>query len=295
MATLEESYALCRRIARSRARNFYYSFALLPRTQHDAMCAVYAVMRRADDIADGGDGRPSRGRQLEAWREALAASLAGRGTDDPILPAFVDTVRRCAIPHQYFFDLLEGMRCDLGEPVYQTFEELYRYCYQAASVVGMTTVHVLGFESPRALQLAEQCGIAFQLTNILRDVAEDAALGRVYFPEDELRQFGLERDELLRRSIQASDARFQRFMEFQWRRAKAYYAESAGLLAMVRPRSRPALWAMVAIYHGLLMRIRQADYNVLERRIRLAGWRKAWIAARALQLHLDGGIPPFPA
>lgn len=296
MPTLEQAYAFSRRIARSRARNFYYSFALLPKDRRNAICAVYAFMRRADDIADSGTAAaPARMRQLDALREELAAALAGNHCEDLVLLAVRDTVQRYEIPDRYLFELIEGMRSDLSAPLPRSFDELYRYCYQAAAVVGVTTVHILGFETKEAIPLAEKCGIAFQLTNILRDIAEDATLGRVYFPIQELEEFGLSRDDFLARSVRPSDERFQRFMDFQWRRAEAFYQESAALLPLISPASRASLWTMVAIYHGVLERIRRANYNVLERRVRLTIWNKLWIVTRALRFRITGGLPPFPA
>jgi phytoene synthase len=296
MPTVEESYAHCRNVARSQARNFFYSFVLLPRARRDAMCAIYAFMRRSDDIVDNeavpiGDRR----KQIDRWRRRLSEALRGDTKGDAVLTAFHDVVDRYAIPHGYFFELLDGMESDLSAREYETFDDLYPYCYRAASVVGMATVHVFGFGSDTALALAAACGVAFQLTNIMRDVSADAAMGRVYFPSAELEEFGLSRTELLDDSIRSTDERFQRFMEFQWRRAERFYRESADLLTMVDSASRPALWAMVSIYHGLLRRIRKARYNVFGQRVRLPVWRKLWIVGRAMHLRATGGIPPFPA
>ena len=204
MSEVDASFAHCRRIARARARNFYYAFTLLPRTESDAMCAVYAFMRRADDIADD-DTVPlaSRRKQLKDWRGELVAALNGDPCNEVLFPAFQKTVQRYGIPPQYFEDLIDGMESDLDAPRYESFEDLYQYCYRAASVVGMTTVHIFGFESDDALPLAEKCGIAFQLTNILRDIREDASLGRVYLPEIELAGFGLSSAEFLDCAIRA--------------------------------------------------------------------------------------------
>jgi phytoene synthase len=296
MLSVDESFEHCRRVARARAKNFYYSFLLLPRAQKDAMCAIYAFMRYSDDISD--DDAPSgesRQQTLDAWRAKLDDALAGRFGDDPILPAFATTIERYKIPDKYFSDLIDGMQSDLRPPVYRTFDELYRYCYQAASVVGLTTIHVFGFDAPAALKLAEKCGVAFQLTNIMRDISEDAGLGRVYLPEEDLERFGLTRREILDKTVTPADERFRRLMEFQWARAESYYQEAAPLLAMVKRGSRPALWAMVAIYHGILLRIRAVRYNVLDQRVHLSDWEKTWIVVRAFKLRLFGGALPFPA
>ena len=295
MLTSEASFAFCRRVAKSRARNFYYSFTLLPRAERDAMCAIYAFMRRSDDITDNAtEPIQVRRQQLFEWRDKLVDALEGRQRGDQVLPAFSETVRRYEIPQQYFFELLAGMESDLHEPLYGTFDDLYRYCYQAAAVVGMATIHVFGFESPRALPLAEKCGVAFQLTNIMRDVQEDACLGRVYFPESELRDFGMERRDLLEGTVGQSEERFQSFMEFQWSRAASYYEQAFPLVSMIKSRNRPALWAMVAIYRELLGRMRRSGFGVLDERIGLSAWSKLWIVAKAMRLRFSGGIQSFP-
>lgn len=296
MQTLEEAYRHCRRVARSRARNFYFSFLLLSRERRDAMCAVYAFMRHADDIADDTSSPVAdRRRELDGWKLKLRSALLGDPGGDPALAAVRDTVERYDIPHTYLLDLLQGMESDLAGPDHQTFEDLYGYCYRAASVVGMTTIHVFGFDSDAALPLAERCGVAFQLTNILRDVSADADMGRVYLPACDLERFGLRPADLLAGSVSHSDDRFQALMEFQWQRAHAFYRESGALLPMVSPCSRAALWAMMTIYFRLLGRIRQSRYDVLQRRIRLSLWSKLWIVARALKWRTTGGLPPFPA
>src|SRR6201993_4757368 len=193
MATLAESYSFCRCVARSRAKNFYYSFVLLPRDQRNAMCAMYAFMRYCDDLSD----EPGANRSaIEGWRRDMESALAGQPADNAIWPRFLDTVTRYKIPHEYFRDMIDGVASDLEPRVIRNFEELYAYCYRVASVVGLVTVHIFGFRSPEALPLAEKCGIAFQLTNILRDIKEDAALGRVYLPEDELVRFRLSEGDL---------------------------------------------------------------------------------------------------
>lgn len=297
MTTLEASFEHCRRVARQRARNFYYSFLLLPKEQRDAMCAIYAFMRYSDDISD--EPAPpvqTRRASLEQWRAALAGALQGRFADDPILPAFASTVEKYRIPPEYFFELIRGVESDLEPQCYRTFDELYQYCYRVASVVGLTITHVFGFDDPKALELAEKCGIGFQLTNILRDIPEDARMGRVYLPEEDLRSCGLSREELLRAGgARPENPGFPRLMEREWARANAYYEEAAPLLGLVRPSSRPALWAMIAIYYGILRRIRQLEYDVYRTRARLSTWEKSRIVLRAMRKRWLGGALPFPA
>ena len=181
MTPVERSYAYCRHVARTQARNFYYSFLLLSKPQRDAMCAVYAFMRYCDDLSDGpGTATPAT---MQRWREELDAALHGRYGANQCWPAFHDAVRRYKIPHRYFHEMIDGVSSDLQPRDIQTFDELYRYCYQVASVVGLTITHIFGFDSPGALPLAEKCGIAFQLTNIIRDVKEDQEKGRIYLAQ----------------------------------------------------------------------------------------------------------------
>ena len=272
MATLGESYTFCRAVARQRAKNFYYSFVLLPREQRNAMCAIYAFMRYCDDLSD----EPGASREpLERWRCALTDALGGKFDAYSAWPAFYDTVERYRIPHEYFFQMIEGVMADLEPRRIATFDELYRYCYQVASVVGLCTIHVFGFDSPEALPLAEKCGVAFQLTNILRDVCEDAARGRVYLPAEDLERFGVGAEGL----CEPSDA-LTRLMRFEADRARGYYRESEPLVGMVDKGSRPALRALIGIYSRLLERIAEGGFDVT-RRVSLPAAEKGWIVVRA--------------
>ena len=272
---LERSYAYCRSVARRRAKNFYYSFLLLPREKREAMCAIYAFMRYSDDLSD--DPGASQ-ESLDRWRAALDRALAGDCSGHPALPAFHDTVARYRIPAEYFHDLIDGVSSDLEPRRVETFEELYRYCYQVASVVGLTTVHVFEYNSPEALRLAEKCGVAFQLTNILRDLREDAGRGRVYLPAEDLRRFKVRAEDFRDGGISAE---FRELLQFEAARARAYYDESAPLVDMVQARCRPALWALIEIYSRLLRKIEQSGFDVLSRRVALSWWEKLGIVARA--------------
>jgi phytoene synthase len=257
-------------VARTRARNFYYAFVLLGAEQKDAMCAMYAFMRFCDDLSDESGANSAA---IEQWRAELTDALAGRFSRNAIWPAFHDSVQRYGIPHQYFYDMIEGVASDLQPRTIATFEELYGYCYNVASVVGMTTVHIFGFDAPDALKLAEKCGIAFQLTNILRDVREDAENGRRYIPAEDIRRFHAD--------LELYDERFLELMRFEARRARAYYEESAPLVSMVHKRSRASLWALIEIYRRLLERIERSNFQVLERRISLPAWQKMGIVVQA--------------
>jgi phytoene synthase len=275
MIGLEESQTHCRAVAKSRAKNFYYSFVLLPPGKKDAMCAMYAFMRYCDDLSDEPGATRSA---MDRWRDALTEALAGRPDASPVWPAFLDAVARYQIPHQYFYDMIEGVASDLEPRPIQTFDELYRYCYRVASVVGLTTIHIFGFDSPEAPLLAEKCGIAFQLTNILRDIREDAGLGRTYLPQEDLARFGVLTDDL--KGARRSDA-FDRLMEFEIARARGYYDDSAPLTAMIHADSRRAMRALIAIYRSLLDRIAESPADVLTSRVSLPTTEKVWIVLRA--------------
>jgi len=275
MISLEASQAHCRDVAKKRAKNFYYSFVLLSPEKKNAMCAMYAFMRYCDDLSD----EPGATRTaMDRWREALTEALAGRPDSSPVWPAFLDAVSRYQIPHEYFYDMIGGVASDLQSRSFHTFDELYRYCYRVASVVGLTIVHIFGFDSPDALALAEKCGIAFQLTNILRDIREDAGLGRVYLPSEDLARFGVSTEDL--KNARRSEA-FDRLMEFEIARARRYYEESAPLVGLVHRESRGSLRALIAIYSGLLGRIAESPSDVLRRRISLPATEKVWIVLRS--------------
>ena len=264
--SIENSYRYCRNIARKRAKNFYYSFLLLQKPQRDAMCAVYAFMRQCDDLSDDpvSSDKAKLQQSVRLWRLQLDRALQGDVIDDPIWPAFHDTVQRYAIPHRFFHEMIDGITSDIEPQQMQSFDDLYRYCYHVASVVGLTVIHIFGFQSVRALLLAEKCGVAFQLTNILRDVREDAAGGRIYLPAEDLRRFEVSSEQL---RVGREDDRFRALMRFEAGRARDLYADSEPLLQMIDPKSRRSLWALREIYLRLLGKIERADYNVLSRRI----------------------------
>ena len=198
-------------------------------------------------------------------------------------PAFRHTVRRFGIPHEYFHEMIDGVLGDLSPRRFETFPELYRYCYQVASVVGLTTIHIFGFDTRSALPLAEKCGVAFQLTNILRDVREDLERGRVYLPAEDLARFGVtEADLAAGGSVIRGSGGLRELMRFEAGRARAYYQESMPLLDLIHPRSRRSLWALIAIYSRLLGRIEAAGYDVFTRRVRLSALEKSLIIAQAL-------------
>jgi phytoene synthase len=273
---LPESYRHCREVARRRARNFYYAFRLLDAQRRDSLCSIYAFMRRCDDLSDEPGATQAA---LEAWRSEFRGSLDGRPGDDLLWPAFTDTVKRYRIPHEYFHEMIDGVSSDFSRRKVATFEELYRYCYQVASVAGLSLVHIFGYRGPEALVLAEKCGIAFQLTNIIRDIGEDAALGRVYLPAEDLTRFEVSVSDLQQRTVCPA---LRKLLAFEADRARGYYVESRPLLELISPETRHALWALIEIYSRLLERIRKRDYEVLAARVRLSSLEKTEILLRGL-------------
>jgi phytoene synthase len=272
--TLDRAYAACRVIARREAKNFYYAFIALPAPRRNAICAIYAFMRRADDLADDESlSRELRRRSLDTWLAEWRTVCQGSSTSDPVFLAVRDCTARFQIPLSLLDELVAGVTMDLdraatGAPdTYSTFADLYRYCYLVASVVGLVCIRIFGYSDPRAEKLAEETGIAFQLTNILRDVAEDAERNRVYLPLEDLAAHNVSLDSLLHRAPGAPPTASERaLLAAIARRAEEYYKSSQLLLPMIDRESRPALSVLVAIYHGLLKRIEGADYDVFSSR-----------------------------
>jgi len=285
--TLAQSRQYCRRLTRSAARNFYYGLKLLPEPKRSDMFALDAYMRLVDEIADGEDGRPPARRlqQLDDWTQHTRCALAGGNANGHIVwSAFADMARQRNIPGYIFEEVIAGQRQDLQSPHFENFQQLRQYCYRVAGVVGLASIHVWGFQGGQATEaLAVDRGIAFQLTNILRDIREDASRGRIYLPMDELGQAGLDCEQL--RSGKAGDG-FESFMSRQVDRAESYYRGSQALDELVSRDSRSTLVAMTQIYHALLDKIRSDPRRVLRQRISLSALSKlriAWHAARSRQ------------
>lgn len=274
---IHESYLFCRRITLKNARNFFYSLLLLPQPKRQALYMMYAFMRYSDDLVDAPHSG-NKAEELLAWRRSLEKALQGEEADCPIFPAFVETVNRYAIPVSYFFELLDGMQMDLEKSRYQTFEELYPYCYRVASVVGLVCVHIFGFRSPQALRCAESMGIAFQLTNILRDIREDCAGNRVYLPLEDLEKFHYS-EEKLKQNVM--DESFRQLVAFEVNRARRYYQEAEQLIPLIEPDCRKALSALLATYRSLLKKISREQRSLFEKRIRLSPWEKLGIIFQA--------------
>jgi phytoene synthase len=288
--TVEQAYLECREIAKREAKNFYYSFRVLPQHKSDAMCAVYAFMRRADDIADD-ESLPivERRRVMADWMADWLVVQAGGESDDAVFIAVRDTQRRFGISDELLGQLVQGTAMDLEvEPggavqTYATFEELYRYCYLVASVVGLVCIKIFGYSDVRAEKLAEETGIAFQLTNILRDVKEDVERGRVYLPLDLLGEFGVSLDRVKELGGGASLKVEERAMLASLgATAEGYYASAKKLLPLIDRDSRAALWVLVTIYHGLLKRIEAAKGDVFSRRVRVSTPAKLMILGQGM-------------
>jgi phytoene synthase len=285
---LDAAYEKCTAIARRRARNFYYAFLALPRQKRNAICAVYAFMRRADDISDEElYTREERRARLTAWLNSWHDAVAGEPTNDPVFVAVADTRQRFNIPLELLDHLVRGTAMDLESPIadaaandtapvrtynnydtYPTFEDLRQYCYYVASVVGLVSIRIFGYTDPRAEQLAEDTGVAFQLTNILRDVKEDLERGRIYLPLEDLDRYSVRVENLVAHRDGGQMTLNQReLLESLAKRAEDYYKSGYALLPLIDSDSRPALWVLITIYHDLLRRIGARNYDVFSKRV----------------------------
>jgi len=273
------SYVYCRKIARSAARNFYYGFLLLPAPKRDALCALYAFMRHVDDISDEPGVLEDKQRRLRELRAEMDRALSGDAVGNSFWPAFRHTITAYSIPPRYLHDLISGAEMDLTISSYETFDALREYCYRVAGAVGLCCAHVFGFTDPHAPELAERLGIAFQLTNILRDLPKDYAMGRVYLPREDFVKLGCDPRQIGEKQISAELASLVRF---EAERAWQFYREGWKLLALVSDDSRAALWALARIYSGILEKIEARNYSVLAPPpARLSTAEKIWILVRA--------------
>jgi phytoene synthase len=300
--SIEEAYAVCRRIARREAKNFYYAFVALPEAKRNAICAVYGFMRHADDLSDDETKtREERRANLDRWLDGWHQAAQGGATEDPVFIALRDSQSRFHITTALLDQLVHGTAMDLhlahddqralhSEAVhplrldtYATFEDLYRYCYYVASVVGLVCIRIFGYSDPRAERLAEETGIAFQLTNILRDVKEDAERDRIYLPLEDLERFGVSISELQQLKNGRHLTLNQReLLEFEANRAERYYKSGEALLPLIAADARPALWVLITIYHALLRRIERQNFDVFTERVSVPTITKLAILARGL-------------
>ena len=262
------SYAWCHHLTKRTARNFYYAFLVLPREQRKAMDALYAFMRVTDDLADEAGEVNGKRMALQDWRQALDRALRGEFSH-PLHLALRDIVQRHGIPPANLHAVIDGVESDLQPVRFDTFDDLYAYCYRVASAVGLCCIHIWGFEDERAKEYAEAAGIAFQLTNILRDLGEDLDGGRVYLPREDLERFDCPPEKWRDRP-----ETFQRMMRFQIERARSYYRKAEHLSAMLSPSGRAVFQVMMRIYRGLLEEIDARHYDVFSNRVRVSPWRK---------------------
>jgi squalene synthase HpnC len=293
--TIAESYEHCHDIARASHSNFYYAFFLLPKRKRDALAALYAFMRLIDDVSDEGQDLAAKQRGLARWRGALDQAITGQEQvfdgnaavvspaatlpgAEQVLPALVDTMQRYNMPARYLHDLISGAEMDLTVRSYPTFDRLREYCYRVAGTVGLTCTHVFGFRDARALDLAEKLGLAFQLTNIIRDVHEDHKLGRVYLPEEDLARYGVSPEDFDRNEATLG---MRELLRFETDRAWQLYEEGAAFLGLIDEDSRSALWLLVHTYSALLGRIEALDFAVFGDKIRLSKSEKMVFMAKA--------------
>ncbi len=292
---IAESYEECHRIARDSHSNFYYAFFLLPKPKRDGLAALYAFMRLVDDVADEGADLAAKQRGLAKWRAVLDQAVTGQeqhfdgnaamatlapalGGASEVLPALVDTMQRYKMPARYLHDLISGAEMDLTVQTYPTFDRLREYCYRVAGTVGLTCTHVFGFSDARALDLAEKLGLAFQLTNIIRDVHEDYKLGRIYLPEEDLQRYGVSPEDFGRSEATLG---VRELLRLEADRAWQLYEEGSALLGLIDADSRSALWLLVHTYSALLGRIELLDFAVFGERVRLSKAEKMMFIAKA--------------
>jgi len=296
MLSTEESYDECHRVARTAHSNFYPAFFLLPKAKRDGIVALYAFMRLIDDVSDENGDFLAKQRGLAKWRAALDEGLTGvspttEGASpsaspaiastpgaEKVLPALVDTMRRYKMPPRYLHDLISGAEMDLTKQVYSSFDRLREYCYRVAGTVGLTCTHIFGFRDPRALDLSEKLGLAFQLTNIIRDVREDYSIGRVYLPEEDLERYGVKKEDFARSEATLG---VRELLRFEADRTWDFYQQGSQLLGLIDEDSRSTLWLLVHTYSGLLARIESLEFAVFGERVRLSKAEKMMAIAKA--------------
>lgn len=272
---LEAAYGYCAEVTRNNSRSFHLASAFLPQEKRRAVRALYAFCRVTDDIVDHAQG-DSGLEMLEAWRKRLSAATPP--SDDLVALAWADARARYGVPWRLGEQLIDGVARDTVQNRYDSFEELAAYSYGVASTVGLMSMHVIGFSGPQAIPHAIKLGVALQLTNILRDVAEDFRNGRIYLPRDEMGAFGVT-EEMIGEGIVTPE--WREFMRFQIDRNRRLYAEAAPGISMLARDGRLAIAAASDLYRGILTEIERMDYNNLNRRAHVSGARKLRLLPRS--------------
>ena len=284
---LEVAYEHCRRIAKEHAKNFYYAFRTLPSAKRRAIYAAYAFCRLCDDIADEDLPIERKEARLAQVRRSLAESQNER-LGDPVFTALEDASIIFGIPGHYFEEIIDGVEMDLTWTRFRSFDELRGYCYKVASVVGLICIEVFGYDDPKARDHAVDLGLGMQLTNILRDVKEDADRGRIYIPLDEMASFGYTEQDLMDGVV--NDA-FRELMGVQAARARRYFDSGRRLFPLLSPKSRVCPGVLHGVYSAILDRIEASGFNVFDRRIGLSAREKLLLTAKLWARSLVPTVP----
>ena len=271
LLTLEDAYSYCKNISRHHAKTFYLASLFLPKKQQNPIFAIYALLRTVDDVVDMAEDKLKDGlitsdeisMMLESWKSRLKACYAGNVDNDPIMMAWQDTLKSYAIPIDLPLDLMDGVAMDIEFKPFETFEELYVYCYKVAAVVGLMTSEIFGYSDKQALEHAIELGIAMQLTNILRDIGEDVDRGRIYLPLEDLRRFNYSQEEFMQKR---RNNNFINLMKFQIERARSYYRSSEKGIPMLERQSRFGVCISSINYGNILSAIEKNNYDVFSKR-----------------------------
>ena len=271
LITLEDAYNYCRKISRDHAKTFYLASMFLPKKQQNPIFAIYALLRTVDDVVDMAEDKLKAGlitsdeisKMLEGWKSRLKACYAGKHDNDPIMMAWQDTLKSYTIPIDLPLDLMDGVAMDIEFKPFETFDELYVYCYKVAAVVGLMTSEIFGYRDKQALQHAIELGIAMQLTNILRDIGEDVDRGRIYLPLEDLRRFNYSKEEFMQKRINDN---FINLMKFQIERARGYYRSSEKGIPMLEKQARFAVCISSVNYGNILSAIESNNYDAFSKR-----------------------------
>jgi 15-cis-phytoene synthase len=284
--TTKQAYRRCREITRREARNFYFGFVMLSRARRNAIYAAYAFSRRADDSVDGEDSHGAKLAAVKARRSEINSVYAGTmPTNDPVLVALEDAVVRFQIPRKYFDDLLDGVEMDLTQHRYGNWPALESYCARVAGAVGVISLYIFGFSNPVAPRHANDLGIAMQIVNIMRDVAEDAARDRIYITRVDMGVHGIGEHDI---KAGATSPAFRELMDEYSDRAREYLARGEMLLPLIDRRSRMCVATLAGLYVAILKEIEELDYNVFHGRVSLSAGQKLGVMARAM---ITGRVP----